>query len=125
TNVGATMAALKGLGQPVVLIAGGMGKGQDFSPLAQAAAQHARAAVLIGHDADIIAQALHGSGVQTQKASSMEEAVAKAFALAEPGDAVLLSPACASMDMFRDYVHRGQAFVDAVEELALDNGEVA
>lgn len=125
TNVGATMAALEGLGQPVVLIAGGMGKGQDFAPLAQAAARHARAVVLIGHDADVIAGSMDATGVKVQKATCMEEAVAKAFALTQPGDAVLLSPACASMDMFRDYVHRGEVFVDAVQELALDNGEVA
>ncbi|WP_397475913.1 UDP-N-acetylmuramoyl-L-alanine--D-glutamate ligase [Pusillimonas sp.] len=125
TNVGATLAALEGLGQPVVLVAGGLGKGQDFSPLAKAVAQHARGVVLIGQDADVMARALEGAGVRIEMASSMEDAAAKAFAMAQPGDAVLLSPACASMDMFRDYVHRGQAFVDAVEALALDNGEVA
>lgn len=125
TNVGATLAALEGLGQPVVLIAGGVGKGQDFSPLANAVAQHARGVVLIGQDADAIALALDGAGVPIEKAASLEEATALGFAMAQPGDAVLLSPACASMDMFRDYAHRGQAFVDAVEALALDNGEVA
>ena len=125
TNVGATLAALQGLGQSVVLIAGGLGKGQDFSPLADAVAQHARAVVLIGQDADIIAQALGSTAVPIEKASSLEAAIAQAFELAQPGDAVLLSPACASMDMFRDYVHRGEAFVQSVEALALDNGEVA
>lgn len=125
TNVGATLAALQGLGQPVVLIAGGLGKGQDFSPLAAAVQEHARAVVLIGQDAQAIAQVLEGASVPLQRAASMEDAVAQGYSLAEPGDAVLLSPACASMDMFRDYVHRGQAFVDAVEALALDKGEVA
>jgi len=125
TNVGATLAALEGLGQPVVLIAGGLGKGQDFAPLAVAVREHARAVVLIGSDADLIANALHDVGLTVEKASSLEDAVRKGFALAREGDAVLLSPACASMDMFRDYVHRGQVFVDAVDTLALDNGEVA
>lgn len=125
TNIGATLAALQGLGQPVVLIAGGLGKGQDFSPLAAAAKEYARAVVLIGQDADEIAQALRDTQVPMQRAASMDDAVAQGFALAKPGDAVLLSPACASLDMFRDYVHRGQAFVDAVQSLALDNGEVA
>jgi len=125
TNVGATLAALQGLGQRVVLIAGGVGKGQDFSPLAEAVREHARAAVLIGQDANEIAQALRDTQVPIQYAQSMDDAVAQGFALAQPGDAVLLSPACASLDMFRDYVHRGQAFVDATQNLALDNGEVA
>ncbi|MDX3896016.1 UDP-N-acetylmuramoyl-L-alanine--D-glutamate ligase [Pusillimonas sp.] len=125
TNVGATLAALEGLGQPAVLIAGGLGKGQDFSPLAQAVRDHARAVVLIGQDAGVIAQALGDEGPSVERAGSMQEAVERSFELARPGDAVLLSPACASMDMFRDYGHRGQAFVDAVEALALDKGEVA
>lgn len=125
TNVGATLAALQGLGQPVVLIAGGLGKGQDFAPLAAAVNEYARAVVLIGQDAGEIAQALGDTQVPIRNAVSMDDAVAQGFALAQPGDAILLSPACASMDMFRDYVHRGQAFVDAVQTLALDNGEVA
>lgn len=125
TNVGATLAALEGLGQTVVLIAGGLGKGQDFSPLAKAVSEFARAVVLIGQDAALIAETLDASGVPMEQVESMDEAVQRGFALAQPGDAVLLSPACASMDMFRDYGHRGQVFVDAVETLALDNGEVA
>lgn len=124
TNVGATVAALEGLGQRVVLIAGGLGKGQDFKPLSQAVARHARAVVLIGQDAEVIAQALADSNVQQVQARNLDDAVAQAFSLAEPGDAVLLSPACASMDMFRNYNHRGESFVDAVQGLALDHGEV-
>lgn len=124
TNVGATLAALQGLGQRVVLIAGGVGKGQDFSVLASAVQEHARAVVLIGQDADLIAQTLEGASV-TERADTLPAAVQRAFELAQSGDAVLLSPACASMDMFKDYVHRGQVFIDAVESLALDNGEVA
>ena len=125
TNVGATLAALQGLGQPAVLIAGGLGKGQDFSQLAPVAREHARAVVLIGQDAEVIAQALGDDAPVIERAESMQQAVERGFALAQPGDAVLLSPACASMDMFRNYSHRGQAFVDAVEALALDKGEVA
>jgi len=118
TNVGATEAALKGMPQPVVLIAGGDGKGQDFTPLKDAVAKHARAVVLIGRDGDRIAAALAGSEVPMQRAQSMEEAVSVAFAQARPGDAVLLSPACASFDMFRNYEHRAQVFVNAVQDLA-------
>ncbi|HUH60529.1 MAG TPA: UDP-N-acetylmuramoyl-L-alanine--D-glutamate ligase [Candidimonas sp.] len=125
TNVGATVAALQGMGRPVVLIAGGLGKGQDFTPLGAAVREHARAVVLIGQDAELIAGALTSSAVPVQHASSMAEAVSRALALAGPGDTVLLSPACASMDMFRNYGHRGQCFVDEVTELALDHGEVA
>ncbi len=125
TNVGATVAALEGMGQRVVLIAGGLGKGQDFSPLAQAVTRYARAVVLIGQDASLIERALSQSGVEIVPAIDMDAAVARAHALAEPGDTVLLSPACASMDMFKNYGHRGQAFVAAVQSLALDQGEVA
>lgn len=117
TNVGATVAALRGMGQPVVLIAGGDGKGQDFSPLAHALAQRARALVLIGRDAEAIARASAGSGVPLVRAASMEEAVQAAFAASRSGDAVLLSPACASFDMFRDYEHRAQVFRAAVGRL--------
>lgn len=124
TNVGASVAALQGMGQPVVLIAGGLGKGQDFSPLAQAVAQHARAVVLIGQDAALIADALAEVGVPVEQVDSLDAAVARALEKAEEGDAVVLSPACASMDMFRNYGHRGEAFVDAVNNLALDRGEV-
>ena len=125
TNVGATVAGLEGLGRKVVLIAGGLGKGQDFRPLIGPVASHARAVVLIGQDGQAIGQTLEATGVPRAFATSMADAVRQAHALAQPGDAVLLSPACASMDMFRNYVHRGQAFAEAVHELALDKGEVA
>jgi len=125
TNVGATVAALEGLGQKAVLIAGGLGKGQDFSPLCKVVRDHARAVVLIGADAQAIAAVLDETGIAVRHAETLEQAVSQAFELAQPGDAVLLSPACASMDMFRSYKHRGEVFVDAVHELALDSGEVA
>ena len=118
TNVGATVAALSGMAHPVVLIAGGDGKGQDFSPLAAPVSARARAVVLIGRDADALALVLRGCGVPVIRARSMEEAVEEAFHASRPGDAVLLSPACASYDMFRDYVHRAEAFVAAVATLA-------
>jgi UDP-N-acetylmuramoylalanine--D-glutamate ligase len=119
TNVGATLAALAGLGRPVVLIAGGDGKGQDFSPLNAAVARHARAVVLIGRDAPRIEAALAGTGVAVERATDMDAAVARAAALAQPGDAVLLSPACASLDMFRNYAHRAEVFVVAVRRQPL------
>ncbi len=122
TNVGATVAALSGLGRPVVLIAGGDGKGQDFAPLGPAVARHARAVVLIGRDADRIEHALEGAGVPLERARNMEEAVAAAHHAAQPGDAVLLSPACASFDMFRDYRHRGEIFVAGVRALEREGG---
>jgi len=118
TNVGASVAALEGFSQPVVLIAGGDGKGQDFSPLLPAVKQHARAVVLIGRDSPAIARALEGSGVPVVRAASMEDAVLTAFHLAREGDAVLLSPACASFDMFRNYGHRGEVFATAARRLA-------
>lgn len=118
TNVGATVAALNGMAQTVVLIAGGDGKGQDFSPLQQPVAQHARAVVLIGRDAEKIAAALAGCGVPLHRAQTMEQAVQKSFALAQTGDAVLMSPACASFDMFKNYAHRAEVFVAAVNKLA-------
>ena len=117
TNVGATVAALTGPGRQVVLIAGGDGKGQDFSPLAPAVKMRARAVVLIGRDAGRIERALAASGVPLRHAGDMDEAVAAAYGEARPGDAVLLSPACASYDMFRNYVHRAEAFVAAVRRL--------
>jgi UDP-N-acetylmuramoylalanine--D-glutamate ligase len=117
TNVGATVAALSGMRQSVVLIAGGDGKGQDFSPLRSAVAARARAVVLIGRDSEKIAQSIESSGVPMQRAQTMEEAVRMSLAAAREGDAVLLSPACASFDMFRDYEHRGQVFVQAVKQL--------
>ena len=117
TNVGATVAALHGLGRAAVLIAGGEGKGQDFAPLREVVAQHARAVVLIGRDADKIEAVLQGCGVPLQHASDLTAAVSQAAALALPGDAVLLSPACASFDMFRNYTHRAEVFVAAVHRL--------
>jgi UDP-N-acetylmuramoylalanine--D-glutamate ligase len=117
TNVGATVAALSGLSVPVVLIAGGDGKSQDFSPLAPAVAARARAVVLIGRDGPAIGRALAGTGVPTATADDMPGAVAAARSLAQPGDIVLLSPACASFDMFQNYEHRARAFVDAVRGL--------
>ena len=122
TNVGAAIAALEGFDVPVVLIAGGDGKQQDFTPLAAAVRAHARAVVLIGRDAAVIGRALEGAGVPVKSASTMQDAVASAFALAQAGDAVLLSPACASFDMFRNYGHRGDVFAEAARSLA--RGEV-
>lgn len=117
TNVGATLAALQGLGQRVVLIAGGDGKGQDFTPLREAFRDHARAVVLIGRDARRIEAQTRESGVEFLFAADMDEAVRLADSLASPGEAVLLSPACASMDMFRNYAHRAEVFVAAVKRL--------
>jgi UDP-N-acetylmuramoylalanine--D-glutamate ligase len=118
TNVGATVAALEGLGRKAVLIAGGEGKGQDFRPLAPALAAHGRALVLIGRDAMKIEAAVGECGVPILHAQDMAQAVRKAAQAARAGDAVLLSPACASFDMFRDYLHRAEAFRRAVGELA-------
>ena len=118
TNVGATVAALEGFTTPVVLIAGGDGKGQDFTPLAPAVKARARAVVLIGRDAPAIEEALSGTVVAVRRAASMEEAVSFAFEAARSGDAILLSPACASFDMFRNYGHRGEVFAAAARELA-------
>lgn len=128
TNVGATLAAVRGLGaeRQLVVILGGDGKGQDFSPLAEPLARHARALVLIGRDAPRIREqvqaAAEAAGVPLQDASTLPEAVRACAALAQPGDAVLLSPACASLDMFRDYKHRADVFIDAVRELAAEQG---
>lgn len=117
TNVGATVAALVGLGEErrVVVILGGEGKGQDFEPLAEPVRQYARAVVLIGRDAPIIEAALASTGVSLLHAASMHEAVTLAGKRANPGDAVLLSPACASFDMFKDYAHRAEVFREAVQ----------
>ncbi|MBU1265236.1 MAG: UDP-N-acetylmuramoyl-L-alanine--D-glutamate ligase [Thiobacillus sp.] len=121
TNVGATEAALYGMGRrKAVVILGGDGKGQDFSPLKAAVEANARAAVLIGRDAPLIAAAIAGSGVEILQADSLPQAVEAAQRLAQPGDAVLLSPACASFDMFRNYIHRAEVFVDAVNRLAAE-----
>jgi len=125
TNVGATAAGIEGLGRRIVLIAGGVGKGQDFEPLIPVVKRHVTAVVLIGQDATIMSQVLEPSGVPCVLATNMKDAVAQAFASAQEGDVVLLSPACASFDMFQNYPHRGQVFVSEVTELALDQGEVA
>ena len=117
TNVGATVAALRGLGRPAVLILGGDGKGQDFSPLAPAVRERAKHVLLIGRDAALIHRALKETGNPIEKKKTLEEAVTRAAELAHPGDAVLLSPACASFDMFRDYKHRGEVFAAAVKAL--------
>jgi UDP-N-acetylmuramoylalanine--D-glutamate ligase len=128
TNVGATVAAIAGLTgvsgkgraqhRKVVLIAGGEGKGQDFSPLRNAVAQGARGVVLIGRDAARIEQAVGGAGVPLTRAAGMDEAVETAFRMAQEGDAVLLSPACASFDMFDNYKHRGEVFAAAARRMA-------
>jgi UDP-N-acetylmuramoylalanine--D-glutamate ligase len=124
TNVGATVAALRGLGEDrkVVVILGGEGKGQDFAPLAAPVARYVRAVVLIGRDAPLIREALAHTDVPLVNAESMEAAVAQANQRAHAGDAVLMSPACASFDMFDNYEHRAEAFRAAVKDLALAYG---
>ena len=128
TNVGATVAALEGLGaegRKLVVILGGDGKGQEFAPLAAPVARHARMAVLIGRDAASIRAALErdAGDVPLVDASTLEQAVAIAAEQVRPGDAVLLSPACASFDMFRNYAHRGEMFAQAVRELSAETGQ--
>jgi UDP-N-acetylmuramoylalanine--D-glutamate ligase len=136
TNVGATVAALLGLGSDLspgklIVILGGDGKGQDFAPLREPLARHARAVALIGRDgpllADVLAdaQTTSGEALLMQTHASLEDATRWAFEQAVPGDAVLLSPACASLDMFRNYAHRAEVFVAAVQELAADRGDLA
>jgi UDP-N-acetylmuramoylalanine--D-glutamate ligase len=122
TNVGATIAAVAGMQGPLVMIAGGEGKGQDFAPLADAFRGKVRAAVLLGRDAPAIAAALQGvcpieTVASTDAAEAMAAAVSAARRMAVAGDTVLLSPACASLDMYRDYGHRGDVFAAAVKEL--------
>jgi UDP-N-acetylmuramoylalanine--D-glutamate ligase len=129
TNVGATVAALNGLGlggrpNRILLIAGGDGKGQDFSPLALPVEKYGRAVFLIGRDGPAVRAALAGTGVELIDCATLEEAVQKAGDMARAGEIVLLSPACASLDMFRNYAHRAEVFVDSVRELALSRGEV-
>lgn len=131
TNVGATVAALKGLGQQtdgfdkrIILIAGGEGKGQDFSPLADVVGRYAKSVLLIGKAKDEIRQAISTTQVETQEFNSLELAVRAAADVAKEGDIVLLSPACASLDMFRNYAHRSEVFVEAVREVALSRGEI-
>jgi UDP-N-acetylmuramoylalanine--D-glutamate ligase len=124
TNVGATVAALAGFaelaagGARVVLIAGGEGKGQNFAPLAEPVSRYVRSVVLIGRDAELIARAIGASGVTVLRAGDMAQAVAEAHAQARVGDVVLLSPACASFDMYRNYPHRGEVFAACVRNLA-------
>ena len=123
TNVGATVAALDGLGADraparLVVILGGDGKGQDFTPLVEPLRRHARAVVTLGRDAAVIETVVATAGVPCQRAPSLEQAVEAAFDAAVAGDAVLLSPACASLDMFRNYGHRAEVFVAAVERRA-------
>ena len=127
TNVGATVAAVMGLGADrapakLVMILGGDGKGQDFSPLATPIALHARAVALIGRDAPQIEAALQDSGVVMHRHDSLEAATHWSLAQAQAGDSVLLSPACASLDMFRNYAHRAEVFIATVRELAEDEG---
>ena len=129
TNVGATVAALDGLGADLapgrlVVILGGDGKGQDFSPLAAPVTRYVRAAALIGRDAETIAATLSNTGVVMKRFATLPEATRWCFAQAQPGDAVLLSPACASLDMFRHYGHRAEVFVATVRELAAERGGV-
>ena len=124
TNVGATVAALNGLGaeRKLVVILGGDGKGQDFAPLAAPVARHVRAALLIGRDGPRIGVALESTGVPLLAAATLPQAVQMALQQARTGDAVLLSPACASFDMFDNYGHRARVFRAAVQALALDAG---
>ena len=122
TNVGATLAALQGLGRKVAIILGGEGKGQDFSPLRLPLARHARAVALIGRDAPMIAAAIDGCGVPVRFCADMEAAVRWCAHEVRGGDAVLMSPACASFDMFRNYAHRAEVFVEAVRRLEREAG---
>lgn len=124
TNVGATQAALWGLDRPAWLILGGVTKGQDFSPLCEPLQQHAKGVFLIGHDVQALQSMLATTTLPVWRVQSLEAAVQQAFEQAEPHDIVLLSPACASLDMFDNYQHRGRLFADAVHQLALEQGEV-
>lgn len=129
TNVGATVAALNGLGDDkspakLVVILGGDGKGQDFAPLATPVQKHVRAVATLGRDAETIELALRYTGVSVQRHDTLEAATRWAFQRAHAGDAVLLSPACASLDMFRNYAHRAEVFVNEVNALAAASGEV-
>ena len=117
TNVGATLAAIEGMGRPVAIVLGGDGKGQDFSPLQLALSRHGRAVALIGRDANEIESAIAACGLPMQICADMAVAVQWLETQAQAGDCVLLSPACASLDMYRNYAHRAQAFIEAVEGL--------
>ncbi len=122
TNVGATLAAVQGMGRKVVLVLGGEGKEQDFSPLKPALAEYGRAVALIGRDAGLIGRVIDGCGVPTRHCHDLEEAVRWGAEQAAAGDAVLLSPACASFDMFRNYAHRAEVFVQCVRALQKERG---
>jgi UDP-N-acetylmuramoylalanine--D-glutamate ligase len=125
TNVGATLAAIKGLGaeRRLVMILGGEGKGQDFSPLADAVRAHVQAVVLIGRDAPRLREALADTGVPLLDAATLPEAVEQASQQAREGHAVLMSPACASLDMFKHYAHRAEVFCQAVQAIATERGQ--
>jgi UDP-N-acetylmuramoylalanine--D-glutamate ligase len=129
TNVGATVAALNGLAADkaparLVVILGGDGKGQDFAPLAEPVLRHARAVATIGRDAPAVEAALAATGVALRRHETLEAATRWAFDVAHAGDAVLLSPACASLDMFRNYNHRADVFVGEVQAIAAEHGEM-
>jgi UDP-N-acetylmuramoylalanine--D-glutamate ligase len=121
TNVGATLAAIEGMRRPVAIVLGGDGKGQDFSPLKDALRCHGRAVALIGRDGPLIGDTIAGCGLPVESFACLEEAVRWLAGQVEAGDCVLLSPACASLDMFRDYAHRAEVFIEAVR--ALPGGE--
>ncbi|MET0509493.1 MAG: UDP-N-acetylmuramoyl-L-alanine--D-glutamate ligase [Burkholderiaceae bacterium] len=123
TNVGATVAALNGLGKRCILIAGGLGKGQDFTPLAAPVRRHARAVMLIGRAAGELRAALAATGSELLDCATLDEAVVQAAARARSGEVVLLSPACASQDMFRNYSHRAEVFIAAVKRLCTEAGQ--
>jgi UDP-N-acetylmuramoylalanine--D-glutamate ligase len=130
TNVGATVAALNGLGadktpSKIVVILGGEGKGQDFTPLADPVRRHARAVATIGRDAPLIEEALANAGIPVERHETLEAATRWCFQRAHAGDAVLLSPACASFDMFRNYAHRAQVFVAEVHSIVAEHGGIA
>ena len=127
TNVGATLAAIQGLGvdRPLWLILGGEGKGQDFAPLMPAVRQYVKGVALIGRDAPLIQEAIQASGALLHRADSLPAAVQWCASQAHPGHVVMLSPACASFDMFKDYAHRAQIFVDTVRALALEQGSLS
>jgi UDP-N-acetylmuramoylalanine--D-glutamate ligase len=124
TNVGATLAGIEGLDRRMILIAGGLTKGQDLTPLLPVILTLVKAVVLIGQDAPLFDALFAGHQISFEHACDMNEAVAKAYAASQAGDAIVLSPACASFDMFKNYPHRGEMFIDAVNELALSRGEV-
>lgn len=129
TNVGATIAALQGLGlanahsdrRKIILIAGGEGKGQDFSLLTESIRRFAKSVILIGRDAGLIRSATASSGIEFVDQQTLEQAVTYAASIAVSGDIVLLSPACASFDMFKDYAHRAHVFAEAVQELTMQS----